>query len=108
MATLLPIPIADRAIGIEEVRQHALHFLNIRKMNLSGLPITKDSSRQAIGEIWDGLGSLDFRGLVTGPLNTALTDEFLALIVTAVLKVQLSQYTATLPAIKPPNIGKDA
>ena len=105
MPTLLPVLAENKDAGIEAIRKSSLQFLKRNCMQID-FPLTKDSARRAIGEVWDGVGSFDFRSLVTGDLHDDLSDDFLALIVTAVVRAQYAQYVAALPTIPPPHIGK--
>ncbi|MHA2067027.1 MAG: hypothetical protein ACXABY_21885 [Candidatus Thorarchaeota archaeon] len=94
MATLLPI--TDRDEGVKAVYQSALRFLNKTNKKID-FAMTRPEAKTVIGELWDQLGDLDYKALISGNIQTAMPDEYVKLLVYATARAQFEQYVLTLP-----------
>lgn len=94
MATLLTT--TDRDAGIKAVKDASLEFLKKTGKRID-FPLTKGEMSIAIGDVWDHLGDFDYRSVITGNPQTALPEEYIALLVYATARFQFLQYKTTLP-----------
>ena len=104
MATLLPTLPEDRDKGVNDVYKKSFRFINKRKMRLD-FSISKVEARAAIENIWDKVGDLNYKELIEGQIQQAIPDDYLRMLVYAVIKVQAEQYLASLPLMTVPHIG---
>ena len=104
MSTFLPT--TDKDAGVEEVYARSLRFLRRQGMRVD-FQLDKPGAKKAIEELWDGIGGISFKELLSGTTQTAMPKEYLHLLVYAVIKTQLEQYVTTLPVRAIPDISRN-
>lgn len=103
---LLPVDYEDRDEGVARVYSRSLRFVNRRKLRLN-FQVDKAAGRAAVANIWDKIGDIDFRHMIEGGVQQTIPDDYLRLLVYAVVKTQAEMFLADLPRLPPPDISSN-
>lgn len=89
----------DKSTGTANTYKRMLTFMRRNAIALSPAITDRQDIKDAIGEIWDGIGPQipTLRTDVTGALNADASDLEIALMVYFVLSEKFGQYGTTLP-----------